>query len=275
MPRIMIEDGRIDRPVFIELRGKLDEVPGGCCPGKRRIPGVGKHTVQRMAKLMKHRDYIIEADESRLTGGGLRQVGDVVDDGEIAQEFRRTDEQGHPCTAILVVALEIIAIKQRQGFAVDVGDFEDAHVGLIYRDVLALFEADSIQLSRRMEHAVLEHVVQLEVRLDLGVIEIILCLAHLFAVEIPIPRLQREATLLCVDHGLNVLGLACRFSGGDGHQGVHEFKRGLRCFGHLIFQLPRGMAGKAQQLRPLRAKLRQPRNDGPRIVRVTAFRAVP
>jgi hypothetical protein len=39
-----------------------------------------------MAKLMKHRRYIVKADEGRLPRGGLRQVGNVIDDGQVAEK---------------------------------------------------------------------------------------------------------------------------------------------------------------------------------------------
>ena len=66
VPRIVIEHGRIKRPVLIELRRELDEIPRGSGSGEARIAGVGEHPVQRVAELMKHRRHIVKADQSRL-----------------------------------------------------------------------------------------------------------------------------------------------------------------------------------------------------------------
>ena len=79
--------------------------------------------------------------------------------------------------------------------------------GVIHRNVFALFEGDAVELGRRVEDAVLQHVVQLEVRLDLLFIQIVLRLADLLGVEVPIPRLHFEAAILQVDYGLDVAAL--------------------------------------------------------------------
>jgi hypothetical protein len=67
----------------------------------------------------------VKLTRAGFTARGLRQVGDVVDDGQVAQEFRRADERGHPRAAILVVPLEVIAIKQRQRGRKVLGEWKD------------------------------------------------------------------------------------------------------------------------------------------------------
>ena len=59
------------------------------------------------------------------------------------------------------------------------------------------------------------------------------------------------------------------------HQRIHELQRGLRRLRHLVFQLPGGVVGEAQQLGLLRAQLGQPGNDVAGIVRSAAFGAIP
>ena len=271
----MIEDRGIHRPVLVELRGKLDEVARRRSPGEARIFRVGEHPVQCVAELVEHRDDVVEADERRLTGRRLRQVADVVDDRPCAEQLRLTDEVRHPGAAVLVVALEVVAIKERERLAVGVDHIEYAHVGLIDRDVLALLEGDAVELVRRIEHAVLEHVVELEVRLDLRIVQVVLRLANLLGVKIPVPRLEREAAVLSVDDRLDVLALARGAGRGERHESVHEIERVLRRFRHLVLELPGRVIGKPEQGRALRAQLREPRHDRARVVRIAVLGAVP
>ena len=147
-----------------------------------------------------------KAEQRRLAGRGLGEVGDVVDDRQRAQQLGLVDEVAHPGAAVLVVALEVVAVEKRQRLAVGVEHFEHAHVRVVDRNVLALLEGDAVELVGGVEHAVLQHVVQLEVGLDLRFVEIVLGLADLLGVEVPVPRLELEAALLRVDQRLNVFG---------------------------------------------------------------------
>ena len=64
---------------------------------------------------------------------------------------------------------------------------EHAHVRVIHRNIVPLFECDPVQLCGSIENTILQHIVQFEIRLDLIFIEIELRLSHLLRVEIPIP----------------------------------------------------------------------------------------
>src|SRR5277367_295836 len=59
---VVTKDIRIERPVFIELRGKLDEVARGGRAGEAGILGVCEHTVQGVAELVEHGGHAIEID---------------------------------------------------------------------------------------------------------------------------------------------------------------------------------------------------------------------
>ena len=59
-----------------------------------------------------------------------------------------------------------------------------------------------------VEDAVFKHAVQLEVRLYLRLVQIVLGLAHLFGIELPVPGLEGEPAMLRVDERLNVFGFA-------------------------------------------------------------------
>ena len=184
---------RIGRPVLVELRRELDEVARRVGARQRRVLLVGEHAVQRVAELVEHGDHVVERQQRRLAGGRLGEVGDVVDHRLGAEQLRLVDEVVHPGAAALVVALEVVAVEQRQRVAVLVEHLEHAHVRLVHRNVLALLEGQPVELVGGVEHAVLQHVVELEVRLDLVLVEVVLRLAHLLGVELPVPRLQLEA----------------------------------------------------------------------------------
>src|SRR3546814_2221900 len=51
---------------------------------------------------------------------------------------------------------------------------EHAHVRVVDRDVLALLEADAVELVGGEEHAVLQHAVEFEVGPDLRLVEVVL-----------------------------------------------------------------------------------------------------
>jgi hypothetical protein len=71
----------------------------------------------------------------------------------------------------------------------------------------ALFESDPVELIGRIEHAVLQDIVQLKVGLDCLFVEVVPGFANLLGIEVPIPGLELETAFLGVDYGLNIFGL--------------------------------------------------------------------
>ncbi len=60
MLRVVREDLRVERPVFVELRGKLDEVRRDVRAAEARVVHVREHRVQRVPELVEHgRDLVI------------------------------------------------------------------------------------------------------------------------------------------------------------------------------------------------------------------------
>ena len=85
---------------------------------------------------------------------------------------------------------------------------------------------------------------------------------HLFGVEVPVPRGQREATLFLVDDGLHVGGLFAGVGdGGRGRLGEQPVDRRHAADG-LIFQLVGGMVRVAQQHGALGPQPGDARDDG-------------
>ena len=274
---IVREYRRVERPMLVELRREFDEV--ACDVGARqsRVALIGKQPMQGVAEFMEHRRHVVERDERRLARRRLGEVGDIVDHRFGAQQLGLPDEVIHPGAAGFVVTLEVIEIHQAQRGAVLVGDFEDAHVRLIDRDVLALFERQTIELVGCEKHTVLEHIVEFEIRLDLIFIQVVLRLADLLGVHLPVPR--RELEMLAalevlaalVDDHLNVLGFAARFGCGGGHQLREKRLHRGRCFRHLVVEHIRGIVWEPEQRGLLRTKLRDCRDRVARVVGVAFF----
>ena len=98
---------------------------------------------------------------------GLGKVGDVVDDGQRAEQSGLRHELAHPRAAVLVVALEVVAVEEGERLAVGVEDLEDADIRLVDGDVVAFFEGESVELVGGVEDSVLKDVIQFEVGADL------------------------------------------------------------------------------------------------------------
>jgi hypothetical protein len=165
-------------------------------------------------------------------------------------------------SAGLVWTREKVDVEERQWLAVGIEDVEHAHVRLVDRDVVPLLERDPIQLRGGEEDAVLQDVIDLEVRPDLAFIEIEFVLAHLLGVELPVVRLKGEAALLLVDQLLHPRRLGACFRGRRGDHVGHQLDGVPRRFRHLIVEVVVGVARVAEELGALRAELGQAGDDG-------------
>src|SRR5260370_3322600 len=164
--------------------------------------------MQGMSKLREDGNDVGEADQGRFACGWLGQVGNVVYDGGVSKKARLADEFRDAGAAVLVVALEVIAVEKCEVLAVGVEDFEDPYIGLVNGNVVVLCERNSVELIGRVEDAVLQHVVDFEIGFYLSIIDVVASLANLLSVEVPIVGLDLEATLLNLDDGLDVFSLA-------------------------------------------------------------------
>ncbi len=100
----------------------------------------------------------------------------------------------------------------------------------------------------------------------LRLVNVELRLAHLFGVEVPVPRLRLEAAFLGVNHRLNVLALRRRLRRGRGHQMVHELHRRPRA------SSPSGLPGPTQRSSRSPAALPSPRATAPAAQSSPAYR---
>ena len=137
---------------------------------------------------------------------------------------------------------------------------------MVDRDVGAGLEGDPVHLVRGEEDAVVQDAVELEVGAHLGLVDVVLRLAHLFGVEVPVRGGEREAALRRVDLLLDPGRLAARLGGRRGDEVVHQLVRVLGRLRHLVVEDVVRVGLEAEQLRLLRAQLRQARHDGRRVV---------
>src|SRR6516164_1493481 len=156
---VVLKNRRIGRPMLVELRWKFHKVAGYGGSGKAGIFRIGKHAVKRVTKFVKHSPDIVSGKKSRLTRSGRWKIGNVTDNRQRTQQPRLFDKAIHPGTALLVVALEVVAVKERQRAAVRVKDLEYAYARRIHRKIFAFFEGQSIKLVRCVENTVLKHII--------------------------------------------------------------------------------------------------------------------
>ncbi len=129
--------------------------------------------------------------------------------------------------------------------AFGVGDLPGAGVGVIERHVDRL-EGQPEQPPRGLEGR-LDHLVELEVRLDLGLIEIVFRLAQLLGVIAPVPRRQREVAALFRHQVLQGVAFATGLGAGAAPDFVEQAARRGRGLGHLVVEPVVGEAGEAEQ----------------------------
>ena len=184
----------------------------------------------------------------------------VGDHRIVADQFRLADIGVHPCTAALGLARIGIEDEDRQLLAVLVEHVVGPGVRVVLGQVGAFLEADAVKLVGRVEHAVLQHVLHLQVRLELRFVEVELGLAHLFGVVSPVPGLELErrftlGLLLAVDHRLQVGGfLPCVGHGRWRQLAEHPVDVGRR-LGGFVGQHEVGPGVVAEQLGLLGAQL--------------------
>ena len=133
---------------------------------------------------------------------------------------------------------------------------------MIQRQVGALLEGQAVKLVGGEEHAVLEHVLHLEVGLELRLVEVEFLLAHLLGVVRPVPGLQLELAAF----GLSMMACMSAASffalatAGRRELGEHLVD-GIRRLRGLVFQHVGGVVGIAQHGRAFGAQLGDGRDD--------------
>ncbi len=202
--------------------------------------------------------------------GGFGTLRLLTTTGCRAEQACLLDEAVHPRAAALVAACVPVDDEQAVLRAVAVEHLEHAHVFLVRRQVLALLEAQAVQLTRREQHAVDQHAIHFEVRSHLGFVVGIARPAHLFGIEIPIPRFQFERSSavrfrLCVDQRLDVRCFALRIRDGRRCELAQHAVHGARIERSFIFEDVSSVAAVAEQRGALGPQLHDLRDLGRRV----------
>ncbi|OEZ67299.1 hypothetical protein JAB2_24200 [Janthinobacterium sp. HH100] len=163
---------------------------------------------------------------------------------------------------MLVAARIEVGDEQGQRLAVGIQNVVDAHVRVVYRQVLPFLEADAVQLIGGKEDAIVQHAVEFQVRFQLVFIEIETLLAQLVRVDGPVGRCHLETALFRIDHLLQVGRFAARIRDGRFRQFRQQGIDGRRGLGRLVFQRVRGVVGVTEQGRPFGAQFGQFQHDG-------------
>ena len=254
--RVVRQHARPVRPHLVDLRRVLDEVARHLGAGHARVLHVGEHAVQRMPELVEQRRHLVPGQQRGLAVGRLRDVEVIRHHRLLVHQPALVDVGIHPGATALGGPRVQVGQEDRQLRAVRVEHVVDQHVGVVDRQVAAFLELEAVELPRRVEHAVLQHVPHLEVGLELRLVEAVLLGPQLLAVEAPVPGGQLERGLmarglLAIDHGLQLGALAPGRADRRRRQLAQHAVDGLLGLGRLILEHEVGMRGEAQQPRPL------------------------
>ena len=172
---------------------------------------------------------------------------------DLAVELLLVAQRGHPGAGALRGPREVIAVEQRLVLAVGVLDLPDPDVRMPDRDVLALREGNPEQAGGAVEGGI-DHVVEDEIGLDRGVVEIGAALAQDLGVVAPVPRGERKITALLRDQRLQGVAVGERPGARRLPDPLQQAAHGFRRLGHGILQPVGGVGREAHDLGGLLAQ---------------------
>jgi hypothetical protein len=146
---------------------------------------------------------------------------------------------------------EIIADEQAEMGTAFILHLPGTGVGVIERNV-DRHETETEQPARGLKRS-LDHLVELEIGLDFGLIQIELRFTQLLGVIAPVVRREREIAALLRDHRLQRVALCRSLGPRPAPDLVEHLARRRRRPGHLVVEPVVGEARKTKQLRALSA----------------------
>ncbi len=196
-----------------------------------------------MTELMEHCLHLVKGKKTWFSVDRLAEVADI--------HYHRTDihpindllvhEVVHPCSSPLRAAREIVCKKDSDEASVRVSHLEALDFIMIYRDILKFLEVQTEKLVSSVEDAS-THILHLEIRLCLLLVEGVLCLADLLCIICPVPWLdhrtlrKKACCYVLVHHGLHVHDLLLCPLHSRSHDACKEGVHCLRIAGHLVCQ---------------------------------------
>ena len=181
-----------DSEILHKLRRQFHEIPPDICATETLETRIGKHAVQRVAKLMQESLHLTQGQQCGFVLRRFRQVHhhrDVWTDvftfsvDILSLIFR------HPRTALLAFARMEVGIEHSEERAVLIEHLVSLDVRMIDGNVLVLLECDAIQLIGQSEDTV-NHPLQFEIRTQHLGIDVVLLHLQLVRIEARVPRLH-------------------------------------------------------------------------------------
>ena len=97
--------------------------------------------------------------------------------------FTLFDKAAHPRSSTLRWAAKIVTIPQSQWLSVVINDLKNTHVGMISGQIFTFFEGQSINPVGRIEHAIHQNAVDIEIGFHVVFGEMKLLLLHLCRIK--------------------------------------------------------------------------------------------
>ena len=214
-----------------------------------------------MAEFVEQGARVVGRQQRRLALGALGEVHDVDDQRrDFAVQRLLVAQRGHPGAGTLRGTREVIAVEQRLVLAAGVLHLPDPHVGMPDRNVLALMEGDAEQARRAVERGS-DHVVEGEIGLDRGVVEVGALAAQLLGVVAPVPRREGEVAALLRDQRLQRVAIGQRPRPCRAPDPLQQVADRLRRPGHGVLEAIGGEGRIAEQPRAFLPQ-RQDFDDG-------------
>jgi hypothetical protein len=135
-------------------------------------------------------------------------------------------------------------------------------------------ERDPVELVGGIEDAVGQHLVELEILLQLVAIDCIALLPDLLGVEIPVGRGRLESCALRLRQGDDVRPFLALLGGHRGREPVEEADRRRAVLRHLVVERIIGPVGRSEQRRLVGAQLRDFADECAGVVGIAMLGAV-
>src|SRR5690606_36739769 len=239
-------------PVLEELRWELDVVARDGRARERRVLDGRREPVQRVAELVEERLRIVPRDQDRLARRALHEVRVVRDDRrDHAVESLLAAVCAHPRAGPLAGTGEWIEVEEPDVLARrTVRNLPDPDVEVVDRDIIDWSELEAEELVHDPEHRVPQPV-ELEVRLDLVLVQVVLRLPDLLGVIEVVPRLDRDLGPLGTGVRLHVGDLLTDAGDGRRPHRLEQLERALGRLRHRVLEPPVRVRLVAEQLRAL------------------------
>ena len=175
------------QPVLEQLRRQLHEVAQHLGAGQPVVGDVGQQAVQAMAELVEQRARIVEGQQRGLPRRRLGKVVVVDDDGPVHPAVARlVGEVAHPGARALGRTGKVVLQEQAGAAPLGVEHLVDLHVRVVGAHIRPRLEAHAEEALGAVEQG-LDHALQREIGLHLGIVDVVAGLAHLLRPVAPIP----------------------------------------------------------------------------------------